>query len=128
MGGKEKKVNKHKCVGQLTRVQLKKALPLLQASCRMNEEERTSLFEYLSEEGRCAFYHCILNGVFNKFIPKKKQSEIREKLGHQKQMYEYLARGKKLEKKKKLLKQTGAGLPLILSSVLPILTDVLSPR
>jgi hypothetical protein len=111
----------------LTKVQMRKALPLLHAVCHMSDEERISLFEHLNEDGRQIVYHCIFNGIYNKCISKKKRVEICQKLGDQKKIYEYLAKPTNhLDRKKKLLKQTGAGLPLILSAVLPILSALLS--
>ena len=116
------KLSKKKCCKR----DFKTAIPLLNAVCRMSLEERESLLQYLNSKGREILYSCITNCVYNKKVPAEKRKEIRQKLGDKGKVYEYLSCAEnKEEKKRKLLKQTGEGLPLILSSVLPILEQVI---
>jgi hypothetical protein len=106
----------------------KKALPLLHALCRMTDVERESALEFLNRRGREVLYQCIFNCVYNqKVLPVEKRREIRKKLSGKAQVYELLAKPSTTEslRKKKLLRQTGTGLPLILAAAIPILTSLL---
>lgn len=106
----------------------KKALPLLHALCHMKDDERESALEFLNGRGREVLYQCIFNCVFNqKVLPVEKRREIRKKLAGKAKVYEFLAKPSTKEsgRKKKLLRQTGAGLPLILAAAIPILTSLL---
>jgi hypothetical protein len=109
------------------RSQFVDALPFLHAFCRMTDQERSSVLEFLNEEGRDIFYQCIYNCIYNKAIPKVERAKISKRLGSHAKAYEYLAfdEGEPI-KKRKLLKQVGAGLPIVVTTVLPILTSLLA--
>jgi hypothetical protein len=101
----------------------------LHGLCCLSDEHRSGLIDYLTDEGVDAISQCMLNCVFNKCIGGSKQAEICEKLGDKKHLFEYLARDTNSRaKKRKLLKQTGSGLPLVLSTVIPLLTALLAAR
>lgn len=106
--------------------QLKKALPLLHAICRMSEVERRSLLQFLNYRGRDILYQCISNCVYNTRVPTDERRAIRSKLKSKSKYYKYLANTKnKDEKKKKILRtQIGGGLDTVLNTVLPILDAV----
>ena len=92
----------------------------------MSAEERDSLLEYLNERGREVLYSCIHNCVYNDKVPVEKRKEIRHKLKDKGKILEFMADSTKTDKRKRpLLKQTGEGLPLILSAILPLLSRVL---
>ena len=110
------------------RTELVRALPLLHAASHMTDEERNSLLYFLNDAGKEVLYNCVYNCIYNKDIPKAKRREVRKQLGKQGSVYEYLAGpNNKPEKKNRLLTQHGAGLPTILSAVLPMLSTILAP-
>ena len=109
------------------RTQLAAALPFLQALSRMSDAERVSALEFINDDGLAVLQQCIYNCIYNQNIPKKRRAEIRRSLGKEGKKYEYLATdSKNLLKRRRLLKQTGAGLPIILTTVLPLLASLLS--
>jgi hypothetical protein len=107
--------------------ELKEALPFLRELCTMDKEGMDSTLKFVNTRGRNVLYQCFYNCIYNKSIPRQRRREIRKALSSKARIYEYLARpsNKETSRKKNLLKQTGAGLPLILATVLPLLGSLL---
>jgi hypothetical protein len=103
----------------------KKTFPLIDSLCKLNDSEQQSVIKYLNKEGREAIYECVANCIYGTSISKLKRTELKEKLGSKKKVYKYLARAaNNPARKRKLLSQTGGGLPLILATVLPFLATL----
>jgi hypothetical protein len=127
--GEKKKTSARTVKAELDKIINKKTLDFLHGLCCMNEEQRGALLDHLTDDGVDLISQCMLNCVYNRCIGGSQQAELCEKLGNKKHIFEYLARDTNSRvKKRKLLKQTGAGLPLVLSTVIPLLTDLLATK
>lgn len=104
----------------------KKTIPLIHALCKLSDDERHGVIRYLNKEGREAIYECVANCIYNPSIPVPKRAEVRGKLAAKSSVYKYLSKPGNSEVKKKRLiqqRQTGQGIGVILSAVLPLLAS-----
>ena len=106
----------------------KKTFRLISSLSKLGDSEQQVVVKYLNRDGREALYECVANCIYGtNTIPKLKQAELKETLGKKRKVYKYLAKPKNNPiRKKKLLSQTGGGLPLILATVLPFLATLFS--
>jgi hypothetical protein len=114
--------------GKPCKVSRKSILPLLEAIYSVKEDSlRKELILHLNDAGHNLIYECVHNCIYNRAIPKKTRLALADQLDSQKRTITYLADpDSDPVVKKKLLRQTGAGiLPIILAAVLPLLTRIL---
>ncbi len=102
--------------------------PLIELLSRLCDKDRVIVLEYLNCDGCTAMYECIMNGLHNKAIPKEDRKKIRNAIQSQEKEFKYFQKknGSKLKKRKELVKVGGAGVGLILESLLPLLTRHIS--
>jgi len=105
---------------------LKNMLQLYKIFKKINARERVALLDLLKDDG-CDY---ICEGVHNFLSNVKLKTEARttlmKRLKRKKKELRYLSnRENDIESRKKILKQSGAGIGLILSAVLPLLTTLI---
>jgi DNA gyrase/topoisomerase IV subunit B len=104
--------------------QMKKVYPLLELFSRLKEEDQAELLKHLNCEGCDGILECIHNALWNKDIEVGKRKLINTQLKDQHKTFRYL---NKLEgdpkKRRSKLMQVGPGIGLIITAVLPILTE-----
>lgn len=105
-----------------THCAIKENAPLLELLVRANDEERNCLLQHIDDDALDIVCCCIFNAIWNKeLVPRDRRQLIKNRLGTFRQPLVYLSRHRNNNrgKRRKLLIQHGAGLPLLLSSVLP---------
>jgi hypothetical protein len=110
---------------------LKQHLPLLKVMSEMSPEKCQALMPFISENSHHALCTCVYNTLknYNKFDEDQIQN-IKTTLSPKMEYFRYLsneANKKKtsLRKRASVINQVGYGLPLIIGSVLPLLTNLL---
>lgn len=87
------------------------------------------LSSYLSDEGTQELSACVRNSICSELIPKKKRNKLKEKLWAAKKDLRYISKkSNNLEKRRKRLPKIGGNIGLIISSVLPILLQILGKK
>ena len=122
---------KSKKVAKIKGAVTQKTIPFIHALCKLTDEERQGVIKYLNKDGRDAIYECVRNCIYNKSISKEKRFELKKSLQSKSKIYKYLAKpGNSSVRKRKVLlqRQTGEGLGLILSALLPILLSAILPK
>ena len=119
-----------KCYKMKPPNQVRKAIPILNTLLkRMKKADVEIVLPFLNDQIQEILCECIHNCLYNKKISKRRQNYLKRKLGGQKQMYRYLSNAKgSMQKKKRLLPQTGGSLSLILATVLPLLAEYILPK
>lgn len=119
-GSRRHSAARKKCAA--TYCAVKENAPLLELLVRANEEERKCLIKHIDDDGLDIVCCCVFNAIWNKdLVPQRRRELINDRLGEFRQPLIYLSRHRNNNRKKRreLLVQHGAGLPLLLSSVLP---------
>ena len=117
----KRKNDSKKCCAKKCAV--RKNAPLLELLVRATDEERKCVLKHIDNSAVDIICCCVFNAIYNKeIIPKERLKIIRKKLGKFTRPLVYLSQHRHNRKKrKKLLVQQGAGLPLLLASVIPII-------
>jgi hypothetical protein len=120
----KKKCSSKKC--RLPKATMTKAIPMIKSLCRMKGDDIQALLPFLNGRARKVIYQCLYNCVFNNRIEESVKKELRRKLTGSERTVSYLANPlNSVDKKKKLLRQRGgAFLPIILSTLLPMLVSL----
>ena len=105
---------------------LKKIFPLLNELSKLSEEKQLIIIPHLNETAFEALYECIHNALQNNKVSSKSRKILKKKLGAHKDKLRYIINnsGNAAAKKKKVI-QMGSGLGLILSAILPLLSQFL---
>jgi hypothetical protein len=129
-GGRRKKKSSSKKAGKLRRASMKKACKLLRQLCGMKSDDIQTLLPYLNKAARKVIYECLYNCVFNNRIEETTRRTLRRKLAGNEKTVTYLANPSNCpEKKKKLLRQRGgAFLPVILSTLVPLIISLFTGK
>jgi len=111
----------------MKKAKFKKHFQLLQLMSKLTDGERNILVKYLSPDVLEIIYECIHNGLTNKKIDPKSRDMIKKTLNSRKEALRYLStKGNSKNRKRILIQQEGGSLGLILSTVLPLLTQLLT--
>lgn len=105
-----------------TNCAVKDNAPLLELLVRANDEERRCLLQHIDDDAFDIVCCCIFNAIWNRdLVPREQMNLIGKRLGEYRKPLVYLSRhnGSTRRERRDLLVQHGAGLPLLLSSVLP---------
>ncbi len=105
-----------------TNCAVKDNAPLLELLVRANDEERRCLLRHIDDEAFDIVCCCIFNAIWNRdLVPPEQMKLIGKRLGEYRKPLVDLSRhnGSTRRERRELLVQHGAGLPLLLSSVLP---------
>lgn len=105
---------------------LENMLHLYRIFKKITVKERIALLDLLKDEGCDYLCEGVHNFLSNVPLSKKNRNEIKRKLKGKKKTLKYLSdRTNDVKLRKDSLKQTGAGLGLILASVLPLLASLI---
>ena len=105
---------------------IKNNLPLLEALTKVSEEERKCMIRCLGGDALNIVCCCVFNALFNRdVVPRDIRKSIKRKLKKENDLESWYYIAKQTNnagKRRKLLAQRGAGLPLMLSGVLPTIS------
>ena len=97
-------------------------LKMLQAFNTLSPDQKKSIIRYMNDDGIDVICECIKNAVYNPGINSDK--ELISIMKKDKNLYRYLANAKpKSVSKRKRIVQTGEGLGVILSALIPLLSQ-----
>ena len=119
--------------GSISRKRIKDILILFKFLSHLNKTNKEIAIKFLSNEGIDFLSEGIYNILYNvdctSSLSKCKQKQLIKALQPKKKLYQQLSlrKGSILSKKKKIL-QTGTGLPLLLSTAIPFLANLLLPK
>ena len=112
---------------------LRQYLPLLEIVKGLTPKQARAIIPHLSSDSHDAFCLCVHNAVCN-YEKLPNVNELHDLMVADEKKYRYLS-DKRYTKSDKvftqradILEQTGEGLPLILTSVLPLLVNLLTPK
>jgi len=108
--------------------------PLLEIIKGLSPKQARTLLPYLSSDCHDALCLCVHNAILNFKKLDVDVGELQKVMAPDHKKYRYLS-DKRVTKSDKvfaeradILEQTGEGLPLILSAVLPLLTSLFAPK
>jgi hypothetical protein len=108
---------------------IKYHIQLLKLITKSKPDDKAVILTHLNDKGIhfiCEVIHNIINSKLH--LSKKQRSKIREGLMSRKTCYRFLSKKKNnINKKRKIIKQNGAGIGLLLSAALPFAIQLLSP-
>jgi len=110
----------------------KNFIPLLRVIKKLNKDEFETLIDYLNDRSIDHICECLFN-VLNTDLRLKKshvaklKSHINKNMD-KKRLKMITSKKTSLLKKRKLMKQEGRGLPLLLASVIPFLANLFMPK
>jgi len=113
-------------VEELDKDKLKNMLQLYKIFQKLSARERCVLLDLLKDEGCDYICEGVQNFLSNVKLKASTRDTLMKKLKKKKKQLRYLSnRENGIEARKKVLKQSGAGIGLILSAVLPLLTSLI---
>jgi len=102
---------------------------MLDALSKLKTKQLIEIITLLDKDTIAALCECIYNAIFtNLNIPKKKQKKIKSKFStpeSRKNIKIITKKSSSLNKKRKALQQEGEGISLIISTLLPLLANIL---
>jgi geranylgeranyl pyrophosphate synthase len=105
---------------------LKQTYPVIKLLTQLKPEHQKLLFEHLNDNVCSSVVDCVKNGLYNKKVPAKSREFIKEKLSAHKEAIRKIVRPNiSRTTRRKRLVQSGGFLGVLLSTVLPILAEVL---
>jgi len=111
----------------MKRTKLKKIVPFIKTMSKLRKNDLTNVLSHLDDDGVNMLCECIYNCISGNKLSTQKQKKLKRALRGKKHLYRYLSKkGNSLRVKRKLLPQIGGALPLILTTVLPVVVDLIS--
>jgi hypothetical protein len=108
---------------------IKYHIGLLKLLNKSKSPNREIILNHLDDRGVhfiCEIIHNIIHSKLR--LSKKREKNLREKLINNKKSFRYLSKkANNINKKRKLIKQNGAGIGLLLSAALPFAIQLLTP-
>ena len=123
--------SKHKCV--ISQKKIQRILLLFKLLSNLNKTNRETVLKFINDEGIEYISECIFNVLYNSDctspLSKSRQNKLVRSLKPQSHLYKKLSQKKyPISLKRKKIIQSGAGISLLLSAVIPFLTSLLLPK
>lgn len=119
-------------MGKINKVLYKKHFPLIKVLNSLDKESRSIVLNHLDDASSDLISECIFNVIHKPDrLPKETRSGLKRVSPKEKQSLRYVADPRwrdYRDKRRAALSQSGKGLGLILSALVPILTSLLFPK
>ena len=101
---------------------------LVEIFCNLDDTQRAVLLKYLSDDGINAVSECVYNAMTNQTLDEKEAGKLRVKLARDKRRLRFISRpsADNVQKRRKMMIQSGGSLPFLISTLIPLLASVIS--
>lgn len=110
----------------MRRKELERVYPLIKLLSQLSPNDRKTVIVFLNEEGRGGLYDCIHNGISNSTLDRDRRKIIRKALlqtGEHENYRQLIKETLPNKKHQKLVQVGGAGLGVLLNSILPVIAQ-----
>ena len=106
--------------------------PLIDIFCYSDDAQRRALLKYLNDDGINAISECAHNAMTNETLDDKDMGKLRVKLAREKRRLRFISNrqpnAENVEKRRKVMIQSGGSLPFLISTLIPLLTSIIPSR